>query len=66
MKIGKKNFWIWKFTFEKLPMKEILRMNYECGDLLYEFLAETRLTVYRRLDILNRNQLAQPGPCEHP
>ena len=33
------------------PMKEILRMNFKSGDLLYEFAAETRLTVYRRLDI---------------
>ena len=51
MKIRKKNSWIWKFTFKKLPMKEILKMNYEWGDLLYESPAETRLTVYRRLDI---------------
>ena len=34
-------------------MKEFLRNNYEWGDLLYEFPAETRLTVYRRLDIVN-------------
>ena len=34
IKIRNKNPWIWKFTFEKLPMKEILRMNYKWGDLL--------------------------------
>ena len=50
-KTRKKNSWIWKFTFEKLPMKEISGMNYTWGDLLYEFPVETRLTVYRRLDI---------------
>ena len=33
-------------------MKEILRMNYKWGDLLYEFPAETKWTVYRRLDIV--------------
>ena len=34
-------------------MKEIWRVNYEWGDLLYEVPAETRLTVYRRLDIVD-------------
>ena len=34
--------------------------------LLYEFPAETRLTVYRRLNILNRIELAGPGTREHP
>ena len=32
-------------------MNEISRINYKRSDLLYEFSAETRLTVYRRLDI---------------
>ena len=32
-------------------MQEISRVNYKRCDLLYEFPAETRLTVYRRLDI---------------
>ena len=32
-------------------MKEVSRVNYKSGDLLYECLAETRLTVYRRLEI---------------
>ena len=32
-------------------MKEISRVDYKWGDLLYEFPAETRLTVYRRLAI---------------
>ena len=32
-------------------MKRISRVNYKSSDLLYEFPAETRLTVYRRLDI---------------
>ena len=32
-------------------MKEIFGKNYKRGDLLYEFPSETRLTVYRRLDI---------------
>ena len=54
MKILNKNFCIFNFIFEELPMKEISRVNYELGDLLYEFPAETRLTVYRRLDILVR------------
>ena len=35
-------------------MKEIMRRNFKRGDLLYEFPAETRLTVYRRLDIITR------------
>ena len=51
-------------TFEKLPMKEISRKNYKWGDLLYEFPAKTRLTVYRRLDIPNRGELASPWPRE--
>ena len=46
-------------------MQEISRVNYKRGDLLYEFPAETRLTVYRRLDILNRDELAWPGTREH-
>ena len=49
-----KKFWIWKFIFEELPTKEISRVVYKRGDLLYEFPAETRLTVYRRLDITRR------------
>ena len=36
---------------EELPMKEIPGMSYPVNDLLYEFPAETWLTVYRRLDI---------------
>ena len=44
----------------------ILGENEKCWCLLYEFLAETRLTVYRRLEILNRDQLVQPGTREHP
>ena len=40
-------------------MKEILRISFRWGDLLYEFPAETRLTVYRRLDIAKR---ARVGP----
>ena len=51
MEIWKKTSWIWKIIFEVIAMKEILRRNYKWGDLLYEFPAETRLTVYRRLDI---------------
>ena len=50
-KSGDKNSWILKFIFEELLMKEISRINYKLSDLLYEFPAETRLTVYRRLDI---------------
>ena len=50
--------------FEELPMKEILRIIYKKSDLLYEFPAETRLTVYRRLDIPNRGELASPWPRE--
>ena len=54
MKNRNKISWIRKFTFEELSMEKILRANYDWGDLLYEFLAETRLTVYRRLDILGQ------------
>ena len=54
MEIWNKNYWICKFISEKLPMKEILSMNYKWGDLLYEFPAETKLTVYRRRDITRR------------
>ena len=39
-------------------MEEISRVVYKRGDLLYEFPAETRLTVYRRLDIPNRGEIA--------
>ena len=39
-------------------MNEIPRINYKRSDLLYEFPAETRLTVYRWLDIPNRGELA--------
>ena len=53
-----------KFMFEELLMKEISRINYKRSDLLYEFPAETRLTVYRRLDIPNRGELASPWPRE--
>ena len=38
-------------------MEEISRIIYKWGDLLYEFPAETRLTVYRRLDIRVQLQL---------
>ena len=34
MKTRNKNCWIWKFTFEELPMKEISWVNYEWSDLL--------------------------------
>ena len=36
-------------------MEEISRINYKRSDLLYEFPTETRLTVYRRLDVLEHN-----------
>ena len=55
MKIRNKNSWILKFIFEELPMKEISRVDCKRGELLYEFPAETRLTVYRRLDIEQRS-----------
>ena len=51
MKIRNQISRVSKFLFEQLPMKEISKVNYKWGDLLYEFPAETRLTVYRRLDI---------------
>ena len=54
MKNRNKKSWIWNFIFEELPMKEIPRVVYKRGDLLYEFPAETRLPVYRQLDILVR------------
>ena len=53
---------IWKSILEVIPLKEVLRENCERGDLLYEFPAETRLTVYRRLDIPNRDELAPDWP----
>ena len=58
------NSWIWKLIFEELTMEEILRIDCEWGDLLYEFPAETRLTVYRRFDMPNRGELASPWPRE--
>ena len=57
MKNSNANSWIAKFMFEELPMKEISRVNYKRGDLLYESPAETRLTVYRRLDITRRAEI---------
>ena len=36
-------------------MKQISRIDYKRSDLLYEFLAGTRLAVYRRLDIEQRS-----------
>ena len=53
MKNKKENSLIWKFIFEELLVKEIFRVDCTWGDLLYEFPAQTRLTVYRRLDILS-------------
>ena len=50
---------IWRATCED-KFKEKLHLS----DLLYEFPAETRLTVYRRLDIPNRGELASPWPRE--
>ncbi len=50
MKISIEGFWISKFMVEALPMKETSRTDYNLGDLLYEFPAKPRLTVYRRLD----------------
>ena len=66
MKIRNKSFRISKFVFEELLMQEIPRINYKPGDLLYEFPAETRLTVYRRLDIPNRGELARAWTREDP
>ena len=63
---SEQNSWIWKFMFEGFPMHEILRVNYKRVDLLYEFPAETRLTVYRRLDIPNRGELASSWTREDP
>ena len=60
MKILNKTSWIPKFMFEEVPMEEISITDYKWGDLLYEFPAETRLTVYRRLDIPNRGESAPP------
>ena len=47
------------------PCGGILEMSGKFWFLLYEFPAETRLTVYRRLEILNRDELAGPGTREH-
>ena len=59
MEIQSKSFWIRKFIFEEVPMQEISRRHCKLGDLLYEIPAETRLTVYRWLDIAKR---ARVGP----
>ena len=62
-KYGEKNSRIKEFIFKELPMKKILKVILGKGDLLYEFLAETRLTVYRRLDIRKqRLSRADLGP----
>ena len=45
-------------------MKEFLRMDCKSCDLLYEFPAETRLTVYRQLVIPKRGELASPWTRE--
>ena len=39
-------------------MKKIPIVNFEWGYLLFEFPPETRLTVYHRLDMPNRGELA--------
>ena len=62
MKILNKISWIEKFIFEDLPIKHISIVNYKLSDLLYAFPAETRLTVYRRLD---RAQLARLGSAKN-
>ena len=47
-------------------MKWISRVNYKRGDLLYDFPAETRLTVYRLLDIeLGQSETAHAGSFDH-
>ena len=52
---------------EGAAMKRNSRRNSEPGDLLNEFPAETRLTVYRRLDIIpNRGEIARPWTREDP
>ena len=63
-------------SFFKLSLKDTYdpEINYEdflieereMLVLLYEFPAETRLTVYRRLDIPKHSQFAGPGTSEHP
>ena len=53
---------MWKFIFEKLPMNEILEVIFGKGDLLYEFSAETRLTVYRRLDMSSSKAPSEKPP----
>ena len=45
---------------------DLVREEPEMLVLLYEFPAETRLTDYRRLVLLNRSQLAGPDTREHP
>ena len=41
-------------------MKEISGVDYTLYDLLYELSAETRLTVYRRLDMLRLEAGGKP------
>ena len=53
------NFWM---SSNEDLIREVSKMLV----LLYEFPAETRLTVYRRLDIPKHSQFAGPGTSEHP
>ena len=49
----------WKSRCEEISVKENLSSHRKSGDLLYEFPAETRLTVYRRLNILENTQASR-------
>ena len=51
------DFWFFN-AFEEGTLK----WAYACCGLLHEFPAETRLTVYRRLDIPNRNVFEKSAP----
>ena len=50
--------------FQQLQKGELQKWAFECCGLLYEFPAETRLTVYRRLDMPNRSVLKRPAPAK--
>ena len=50
-KFGLKTYGFGNLYLMISPWRKFKRVDYEWGDLLYEFPAETRLTVYRRLDM---------------
>ena len=58
VKIFDKNLLDLEIKILRAICEDKFREELHINDLLYEFLAETRLTVYRRLDIPIRGELA--------